>query len=495
MVCNKRVIESLVKAGAFDSMGHTRRGLMSVYDSAVDAVLDLKRNEAHGQDDLFGDLADNDPVLTGNVPDLPDWDKRTKLAFEREMLGLYVSDHPLQGLDHVLAAERDVGIGQLLAEDGPREGQVTIAGMITSVTRKTSRRGDIWAVITVEDLEASIEVLLFPKAYDAVATVLATDTVVKVKGRVKVDDETVMLNASELSLPDVSEAPSGPVVISLPAVRCTPAVLDQLREVLAHHPGMTEVRIRLLKPEGTPGRPAAPAPGDALATADGRPEGSAGTVVPGVLARAVAFVLLGLGLGAVAGVGWWAVVDLPAFVVNPDGRASISERGLTEFLGGDAWFCALGLVVGALIGLGAGAGSATWDGRSSSESARWPRPRRWSAGWSATSWGRGSSRHGWQPRGPATWCRSSSPCGPRLPCWSGPSSRWCRCCWGRRSVATTRSRGRSSGARWQCRWSRGPAVGERVAPLHQGTASKQEPDSPRDTARRALPGRCPGRGR
>ena len=224
---------------------------MSVYDSAVDGVLDLKRNEAHGQDDLFGDLAETDPVLIGSVPDLPDWDKRTKLAFEREMLGLYVSDHPLQGLDHVLAAERDVGIGQLLAEDGPREGQVTIAGMITSVTRKTTRRGDIWAVITVEDLEASIEVLLFPKAYDAVATVLATDTVVKVKGRVKVDDEAVSLNASELTLPDVSEAPTGPVVISLPAVRCTPAVLDQLREVLAHHPGMTEVRIRLLKPDGT----------------------------------------------------------------------------------------------------------------------------------------------------------------------------------------------------------------------------------------------------
>ena len=117
-------------------------------------------------------------------------------------------------------------------------------------TRKTTRRGDIWAVITVEDLEASIEVLLFPKAYDAVATVLATDTVVKVKGRVKVDDEAVALNASELTLPDVSEAPTGPVVISLPrsAVRrrsstscakCWPII------------GMTEVRIRLLKPDGT----------------------------------------------------------------------------------------------------------------------------------------------------------------------------------------------------------------------------------------------------
>ncbi|HSU36245.1 MAG TPA: DNA polymerase III subunit alpha [Propionibacteriaceae bacterium] len=255
VVCNKRVIESLIKAGAFDSMGHTRRGLMSVYDTAVDGVLDLKRNEAHGQDDLFGgdmlgETGETDPVLMGRVPDLPDWDKRTKLAFEREMLGLYVSDHPLQGLEHVLAGERDLGIGQLMAEEGPREGQVTIAGMITSVTRKTTRRGDIWAVLTVEDLEASIEVLLFPKAYDQVSTMLATDVVVKVKGRVKVDDESVSLNASELTLPDLSEAPTGPVVISLPAIRCTPAVLDQLRDVLTQHPGMTEVRVKLLKPDG-----------------------------------------------------------------------------------------------------------------------------------------------------------------------------------------------------------------------------------------------------
>ena len=251
VVCNKRVIESLVKAGAFESMGHTRRALMSVYENAIDGVLDLKRNEAHGQDDLFGawsdgaDGGETDPVLTGTVPDLPDWDKRTKLAFERDMLGLYVSDHPLQGLEHILLAERDLAIAELLADDGPSEGMVTIAGMITSVTRKTTKRGDIWAVITVEDLEASVEVLLFPKAYDLVSTVLATDVVVKVKGRIKRDDDAVSISAQELTLPDTSDAPSGPVVISLPAVRCTPPVVQQLRQVLAAHPGMTEVRLRL----------------------------------------------------------------------------------------------------------------------------------------------------------------------------------------------------------------------------------------------------------
>jgi DNA polymerase III subunit alpha len=251
VVCNKRVIESLIKAGAFESMGHSRRALMSIYEAAVDAVLDLKRNEANGQDDLFGELAETDPVLTGSVPDLPDWDKRTKLAFEREMLGLYVSDHPLQGLEHILAAERDIGIGELLADDGPRDGTVTIAGMITNITRKTTRRGDIWAVISVEDLEASVEVLLFPKAYEMVSTVLATDTVVKIKGKVKVEDDVVSINASELSLPDISHAPSGPVVISLPATRCTPQVVQQLRDVLASHPGLTEVRLRLRSADKT----------------------------------------------------------------------------------------------------------------------------------------------------------------------------------------------------------------------------------------------------
>ena len=254
VVCNKRLIESLIKAGAFDSMGHGRRALMSVFEAAVDGVVGLKRNEALGQDSFdfgFDDGGGSEPArLSGAVPDIPDWDKRTKLAFEREMLGLYVSDHPLLGLEHILSAQRDISIGELLADDGPREGNVTVAGMITTVTRKTTRRGDVWAVLTVEDLEASVEVLLFPKAYDLVSTVLATDTVVRVKGRVRSDDDAVSVSASELTLPDLADAPTGPVVISLNATRCTPPVLDQLRGVLGQYPGLTEVQVRLVKPDG-----------------------------------------------------------------------------------------------------------------------------------------------------------------------------------------------------------------------------------------------------
>lgn len=253
-VCNKRMIESLIKAGGFDSMGHTRHGLMEVFEEKVDAVIDLKRNAANGQDDLFGaDFGEGPGGLEPTpVPDTPEWDKRTKLAFEREMLGLYVSDHPLFGLEHVLESARDVSIATLVGEDGPRDGStVTIAGMITQVQRKQTKNGDFWAIITVEDLDASVEVMLFPKVYQLASTALANDIIVRIKGRVRERDDSRELQANELTLPDVNEGPTGPVVISLPASRCTPPVVQELRQVLTNHPGATEVRLRLISSSQT----------------------------------------------------------------------------------------------------------------------------------------------------------------------------------------------------------------------------------------------------
>ena len=105
LVCNKRVIESLVKAGAFDDMKHKRRALVAIHETAVDQYVDIKRNEAIGQDSLFGGLDDDAAAASGvsvAIPDIDEWDKMTLLGHERDMLGLYVSDHPLLGLEHVL---------------------------------------------------------------------------------------------------------------------------------------------------------------------------------------------------------------------------------------------------------------------------------------------------------------------------------------------------------------------------------------------------------
>ncbi|MGH3447710.1 MAG: DNA polymerase III subunit alpha, partial [Nocardioidaceae bacterium] len=140
-VCNKRVLESLCKAGAFDSLGYTRRALVAVHEGAADQYLDLKRNEAIGQDSLFGGLDDDTfSSATVQVPTIEEWDKRTLLAYERDMLGLYVSDHPLNGLEHMLTQASDVTIGQLITDEERAEGgTVSVAGLITAVVRKTTK--------------------------------------------------------------------------------------------------------------------------------------------------------------------------------------------------------------------------------------------------------------------------------------------------------------------------------------------------------------------
>ncbi|WP_121252590.1 DNA polymerase III subunit alpha [Nocardioides ferulae] len=254
-VCNKRVIESLVKAGAFDEMKHRRRALVAIHETAVDQYVDIKRNEAIGQDSLFGGLDDSDGGSFGvsvNIPDIDEWDKSTLLAHERDMLGLYVSDHPLLGLEHVLANGTDCTIGQLmLDEDRPDGSVITISGLITSVQRKITKRGDAWAMITLEDLDGAIDVLLFPSSYQLAAPHLAEDNIITVKGRLSRSKDQPELQGQEVSVPDISDGPSGPVVISLPSTRCTPPVVEQLKDVLVTHPGVTEVRLRLLTREAT----------------------------------------------------------------------------------------------------------------------------------------------------------------------------------------------------------------------------------------------------
>ncbi|HEU4540006.1 MAG TPA: DNA polymerase III subunit alpha [Jiangellaceae bacterium] len=245
-VCNKRVVESLVRAGAFDSMGYARRALAAVAEDAVDAVIVLKRNEAIGQFDLFGGDDGGQAGFEVAVPDLPEWDKQVKLGYEREMLGLYVSDHPLLGLEHVINGAADRAISSLADEDDCPNGlTVTIAGLITGIQRKVTKRGDTWAVTTVEDLEGSVDVMFFPASYQLYALQLVEDSIVVVKGRVDRRDESPQLVASELSQPDLSQAPSGPVIVTVPVARCTPPMVERLKEVLATHPGMTEVHLRL----------------------------------------------------------------------------------------------------------------------------------------------------------------------------------------------------------------------------------------------------------
>jgi DNA polymerase-3 subunit alpha len=249
VVCNKRTIESLVKAGAFDSLGHTRKGLVAVHEQAVDAVISDKRQEAMGQDSLFGGLDDSGPSLS-MVPPVPEgeWEKSVMLAAERDMLGLYVSDHPLFGVEHILTKAADCSIGALTGDDGRPDGAtVTIAGMISSLQRKLTKNGNPWAIATVEDLGGAIEVLFFPQTYQTVLHVLAEDLVVVIKGRVNRRDDVPTIYAQELSIPDLSQATGGPVVLTMAVNRCTPPTVEKLKDVLSTHPGVTEVHLKLVQ--------------------------------------------------------------------------------------------------------------------------------------------------------------------------------------------------------------------------------------------------------
>ncbi|MGW0229069.1 DNA polymerase III subunit alpha [Actinopolymorpha singaporensis] len=250
-VCNKRVLESLSKAGAFDSLGHRRRALVAWHEDAVEYYIDQKRQEAIGQDSLFGfggdDQADVAALMSPQVPEIGEWDKQTLLAHEREMLGLYVSDHPLFGIEHVLTNASDCTIGTLLAdEDRPDGSIVTVGGLITSITRKMTKRGDAWAIVTLEDLEGGIDVMFFPSTYQLTALQLTEDAVVVVKGRLDRRDDVPQLIAMELSVPDISsDQQTGPFAISLARERCTPPVVDRLKEIFSTHPGMTQIHLHL----------------------------------------------------------------------------------------------------------------------------------------------------------------------------------------------------------------------------------------------------------
>ena len=255
VVCNKRTIESLIKAGAFDDLQHTRQGLVRVHEDYVDAFVDIKRKEAIGQDSLFGGFGDDgdggDSVDFAVLPQIPtiEWDKQTLLAFEREMLGLYVSDHPLFGIEHVLSQHADTSIATLTGDESKPDGtNVTVAGLITGLQIKRTKKGDLWAIATVEDLDGAIECLFFPSAYMTVSTMLSHDVVCVVRGRLNRRDETPTIFAQELTLPDIKEGPRGPVVVSLPLSRATNGVAERIKTVLGEHPGVTEVHLKLTQP-------------------------------------------------------------------------------------------------------------------------------------------------------------------------------------------------------------------------------------------------------
>ena len=266
---NKRTIESLIKGGAFDSIDPNRRALFAIHESAVSQIVPVKRKEAEGQFDLFAGLEEKDEAASSanalgdaliSVPDLEEWDKQTKLKFEREMLGLYVSDHPLSGMASILADKRDMSVAQLIASYSSSlpssssysdRRQVTVAGLITGVERKISKNGNPWARVTIEDLDSSIQCTFFSRSYQTYGEMLQLDKIAAIRGNVDARDEGISINAREMSIIEADAADELPVIIYVPESRLNEERLNALSEIIKGHPGASQMRMAVSHADGS----------------------------------------------------------------------------------------------------------------------------------------------------------------------------------------------------------------------------------------------------
>jgi DNA polymerase-3 subunit alpha len=242
---NKRTVESLIKAGAFDSLGHPRKGLLAVFEPIIENTLLRRRERDQGVMSLFGDNDDSGSGYSERI-EIPqiNYEKSEQLKIEREMLGLYVSDHPLRGVEGQL--RRKVECSLIDLEEKPDGAFLKLGGVITSVDRKFTRKGAQMAILKIEDLQGSIEVTVFPKTYEKFGHLIEEDKIVLVRGRLDRRDESLIaFNAQEIQIVEPMRASDLSVHIDMPGVSPSPEDLNELRDLLREHTGQTPVQLHI----------------------------------------------------------------------------------------------------------------------------------------------------------------------------------------------------------------------------------------------------------
>ena len=248
-VLNKKTLENLIKAGAFSDLGHTRRGLLAAFEPIVDAAQATKKQQAAGQDSLFdmlgGDDADGPALDDGVVIGDSEFGKQQLLKLEREMLGLYVSDHPLFGAERLLEELADTTVGGLREQsDGAR---IKVGGVLTGLQKRFTKKGETYLIANLEDLSGSVEVVFWPRTFRTAHEVLAEDAVLVVDGRVELRDEAVKVTADKVTAPDLSEVRGAPLVVSFAPTQCTDDAVGRLKQILSNHSGHVPVHVQLVE--------------------------------------------------------------------------------------------------------------------------------------------------------------------------------------------------------------------------------------------------------
>ncbi len=244
-VLNKRTIDSLIKAGGFDSLGHSRRGLYETYLDILDATISRRRAEEMGQYSLFGGGDDQIEEVEIGVPDHV-WAKKLQLAFEKEMLGLYVSDHPLFGIEKALQTMCTCTMPGLWERED--KDKVTLGGIVGSITRRYTKGGDPMLFFVFEDLQGSVEVVAFPKVVAEFGPLVREDAILVVTGRVDHRGDDVKFIAHKIREPELSE--EAMVRLRVPASRLSRNMVDRLRGALQNHPGSSAVYLHMTSDNG-----------------------------------------------------------------------------------------------------------------------------------------------------------------------------------------------------------------------------------------------------
>ncbi|NLG10335.1 MAG: DNA polymerase III subunit alpha, partial [Coriobacteriaceae bacterium] len=272
--CNRKTVESLVKAGAFDSTGYTRRQMMRFLeiDNLMDIAAKRHRDKADGQVSMF-DLFEEHGTDSGFEEDIPEpdgveWDRRIKLAYEKEIMKFYISDHPLSPYATTLKQISDYSLAVLMRhnddEDAtdnqigeqelivPENRSITLAGMVSNLTPMVSKKGGRMAKFELEDMEGKIEAIIFPQPFEKCGAQLEDEAIVRVRCRYERSDRGSQIIVSDISPIYLEDAKAQHSIVELKIYSSAfnQLVSNQLTVLLHRYPGSDPVVLNVIKPDG-----------------------------------------------------------------------------------------------------------------------------------------------------------------------------------------------------------------------------------------------------
>ncbi|MGA9186932.1 MAG: DNA polymerase III subunit alpha [Candidatus Acidiferrales bacterium] len=247
---NKRVLESLVRAGALDGLGAHRAQMVAVIDRSIERAQKLQRARESGQHGLFGGGSSVAPPLPEVLPDVDEWAEHDLLAAEYSTLGFYISGHPL---DKYAGRLQDLNAVELSTIEGRRNGEdLVVAGIIVQSRPMRSRRGARWSILTLQDRTGVTEALVFPEAFGKLEPVLKAATPLLVKARVAVEDVGTRLIVSDARVLDqLVDRPPSLIRVRVSTRTLDPIVIDQLHELFSSRPGRCRVAFEVIQDDGT----------------------------------------------------------------------------------------------------------------------------------------------------------------------------------------------------------------------------------------------------